>query len=173
MSDEYAKASPQGPPPDREQLAERLERAVKEPEVLRDFYLRLDVEGGHAGERYEFRLRASGTGDAQVSLVDNLRGRRQEATTVHFTQRDVAGLLRALDVRTLLEASRVQARIPPGSVVGRLEINDGRQQISALFMADPGQAESAGYRMPPRLAQLLELLYKLGAKHLRMKDVRP
>jgi hypothetical protein len=173
MSDENAKAFPQGPPPDPGQLAERFERALKEPEVRREFHVSLNVEGGHAGERYEFRFRASGTGDAEVSLVDNLRGRRDEAKIVQLTQRDISGLLRALDVRTLLQASRMQPRIPPGSVVGRLEVSDGRQEISVLFMADPGQAESAGYRMPPGLAETLERLYDLGAKHLGAKDVRP
>jgi hypothetical protein len=152
MSDEDAKAFPQGPPPEPSELAERFDRAVKEPEVRREFQIRLNVEGGHAGERYEFRFHASGTGDAEVSLVDNLRERRRE---------------------TLLEASRSRPRIPPGSVVGRLEVGDGRQEISVLFMADPGQAESAGYRMPPELAEILQRLYDLGAKHLGEKDVRP
>lgn len=173
MSAENEKEAPHGVPPDPGQLAERLERAREEPDIRRDVHVRLDVEGGHAGERYEFRFRASGTGDAEMSLVDNLRGRRDEATVAKLTRRDVSGLLRALDVSALLEASRKRPRIPPGSVVGRLEVRDGRQEISVLFMADPGQAESAGYRMPPGLAETLERLYDLGAKHLGAKDVRP
>jgi hypothetical protein len=173
MSTENAKESPDGVPPEHGQLADRLERAIEEPEIRQDFHLRLDVEGGHAGERYEFRFRASGTGDAEVSLVDNLRGRRDEAKAAKLTQRDISGLLGSLDVSTLLGASRLRPRIPPGSVVGRLDVSDGRQNISILFMADPGQAESAGYRMPPGLAETLERLYELGAKHLGTKDVRP
>jgi hypothetical protein len=173
MSDEDAKAFPQGPPPEPGELAERFDRAVKDPELRREVQVRLNVEGGHAGERYEFRFHASGTGDAEVSLVDNLRERRREAKIAQLSQRELSGLLRALDVRTLLEASRSRPRIPPGSVVGRLEVSDGRQEMSVLFMADPGQAESAGYRMPPELAEILQRLYDLGAKHLGEKDVRP
>jgi len=173
MSAEHAKAAPEGPPPDRGQLAERLERAVKEPEIRREFQVRLDVEGGHAGERYEYRFRASGTGDAEVTLVDNLHGRHEQAKIARLTQQDLSGFLRALDVAALLEASRMKPRIPPGSVVGRLQVSDGRQEISVLFMADPGQAESAGYRMPPGLAEAVERLYDLGAKHLGAKDIRP
>jgi hypothetical protein len=173
MNSEDAKAAPEGPPPDSDQLAERLDRAVKEPEIRREFQVRLDVEGGHAGERYEFRFRASGTGDAEVTLVDNLRARREEAKVAQLTQQDLSGLLRALDVTALLEASRMKPRIPPGSVVGRLQVSDGRQEISVLFMADAGQAESAGYRMPPGLAEAVERLYDLGATRLGAKDIRP
>lgn len=173
MSEGEIKGVPEGPPPDPIRLAERLDRALKEPEVRGDVKVRLSVEGGHAGERYEFRLRLSGTGDAEISLLDNLRGRREEGRIAQVTQRDVTGLLRALDVQTLLLVSRARPRIPPGSVVGRLEVSDGQQEASALFMADPGQAESAGYRMPPGLARTLERLYELGAKHLGVKDIRP
>lgn len=83
---------------------------------------------------------------------------------------DFERLLRSVDVRRLKEARRTRMpRIPPCSVLGRLEVFDGRERVEVVFMADPEQARQAGYRMPPVIARVTERIYAIAAQQLGLK----
>ena len=60
--------------------------------------------------------------------------------------------------------------IPPCSVVGVLEVFDGRERVRVVFMADPEQAREAGYRMPPAVSRLTKRIYTIAAQQLGLKS---
>jgi hypothetical protein len=171
--DESAKSYPAGAPVSPAQLAQTLKQAVDDPETRAPISVRLDVEGGQREDRYEFHFAAAGSGEAEVALLCNLRGRVFEPRRAELEEEELAGLLKAIDARSLAEASKARARIPPDSLVGRLRVSDGRQEMIVFFMADPEQARTAGYEPPAAIARVVDQIYALGAKALETEDVRP
>lgn len=171
--DESAKGYPAGAPVAPAQLAQTLKQAVEDPEVRAPISVRLDVEGGQREDRYEFHFAAMGSGEAEAALLCNLRGRAIEPRRAQLEEAELAGLLKAIDARSLAEASKARARIPPDSLVGRLRVSDGKQEMIVFFMADPEQAKTAGYEPPAGVARVVDEIYALGAKALETEDVRP
>jgi hypothetical protein len=171
--DESAKSYPAGAPVSPAQLAQTLKQAVKDPEARAPISVRLDIEGGQREDRYEFHFAAAGSGEAEAALLCNLRGRVFEPRRAQLDEGELAGLLETIDARSLAEASKARARIPPDSLVGRLRVSDGRQEMIVFFMADPEQARTAGYEPPAGIARVVDQIYALGAKALETEDVRP
>jgi hypothetical protein len=137
----------------------------------------MTIDGGGHGERYSFHFEVSASGTVKCRFGSDLAGRRLGAPADRTKPVDLDDLLRRLDVSRLkqLRQARMPA-IPPCSLVGRLEVFDGEQQLQIVFMADEGQARQAGYRMPPAVARAVDVLYDLGAKCLGLKGkkaIRP
>lgn len=171
MTNDAVSGSPGAAPPEPGELDASI-RAAIERRTAPGIRVRLDVEGGHPGERYELRVRISG-GEAEVSLLDELRGLRREPVHRSVGRTPEVALLREIDAPALAEASKVQQRIPPGSVVGRLEIGDGERSVVTVFMADKGQAESAGFRIPSQVEQVVDRIYALASETIEESDIRP
>jgi hypothetical protein len=176
MPEESKKISPAGAPFVPGEMAERLRSASEQPEAAAGVQLRLTVTGGHADERYDYRFEASGAGALSCDLHCRMTQRDAHVSNLRIERGDFVQLLRTIDVQKLIEVRRPLSRIPPCSLVGRFEIHDGVRQLTFLFMADPGQAESAGFRMPPELERIVEQVYSISAKYLRTEgpnSVRP
>ena len=137
-------AAPGAVPPAPQELAGKVERAA-----------------GDSGEASELRVEwwspegctASGTSSAAscrapascaATSAATWAATRPRTATRNPPRADFEALLRSLDVAALDAASRRRPRIPPDSLVGRLRVNDGRQDVEVTFMADPEQAEAAG-----------------------------
>lgn len=171
--DERFKATPAGAPDVPDELAAKIARALEDPKRGRDIHVRLDVEGGQHDERYEFHFDATAAGEATAGLRSELADKTLRAQTAKLPPRSRTQLLRALDVAELARAARVRPRIPPDSLIGRLEVTDGEQRVTAVFMADPEQARTAGFELPPELAKAVDTIYTLAARQLGEQDVRP
>lgn len=173
MAEDEVKRSPTAVPPAPLELAGKIQQAIEDAKARVDIHVRLNVEGGQHEERYEFRFDASGAGEIECGLKCKLSGRAYESKITKLTSRDFASLLQTIDTEKLAEASKVTPRIPPDSLVGRLQVTDGNQEVSIIFMADPEQAKTAGYEPPPQVAKVIDKIYKLGAKKLGTDNVRP
>lgn len=133
----------------------------------------LDVDNGHAAERYHFRFDGSSTGRSEVRLTDAFREVADERATGTDARETVTRALDLVDFGQLAFRARTRPRIPPGSLVARLTIARGAEQVKHIFMADEEQAKTAGVEPDPRLSELLESLYEAGAKQLGRDDIRP
>jgi len=173
MPEETTKQGPAGIPPAAVELADRLGPAGVLPADPFGVWIRLKVVGGHADERYEFRFEADGLGEVTTSLVDRIRKVEKDVRFAKMAQSDVARILKSLDIRRMAPAARAAKPIPPGSVVGRLTVGDGREEIGVVFMADRGQAKGAGVRLDPAVEEAVEQIYRVAASQLKVKDVRP
>jgi hypothetical protein len=172
-SDENSKASPVGAPFAARELAAKFRRAIDESEARSDLRVRLDVDGGPHDERYHFHFTTTGAHEAEAELHDRLRDRSVKRRPARLAAGDMTSLLKAIDVDGLVAASRIRPMIPPDSLVGRLRVGDGEQEVTVVFMADPEQARSAGYEPPGAVSRVVDRIYELGAKAVGAKDVRP
>jgi len=154
-------------------LVRKVSAGVSDPDSARDLRVALWVEGGAPSERYEFSFEAAGSGEASAGMRNEATGREARARTIELERGDFTDLLRTLDVRNLIRLAGRPQRIPPDSVIGRLEISDGEQRVSSVFMADPEQAKDAGYEVPQAVADAVDRIYDLAARQLDEKDLRP
>jgi hypothetical protein len=170
---EHEKAGPEGGPAGVPELAERFREGGTQPADDRELRVRLEVSGGTAGERYRFEFTALESGEVAASLHDELRGIDERTKAAEPLREQVQQLFRAVDVPRLAEASRGRQPIPPCSVVGRLTVSDGRQDVTVVYMADPGQAEDAGFRPHPAVEAVVGEVHALAARQLGLKTVAP
>jgi hypothetical protein len=172
QSNHTGKDQPAAAPSVPGELVKKVSEGISDPERARDLRVALWVEGGAPSERYEFHFEASGSGEARAGMKNEATGREAKPRTIELEPSDFSDLLRTLDVRRLIRAAGQQQRIPPDSVIGRLEISDGEQRVSTVFMADAEQAKDAGYELPREVAQAVDRIYDLAARQLDEKDVR-
>lgn len=143
--------------------------------------VRLHIEGGNRAERYQFHFEISASGEVRSEMRSELSGRRVPAQATRLEPAEVERLLKTLDVAKLKKAAarlapRKARPIPPCSLIGRLEVWDGRALVQVTFMADPGQAEHAGHKLPAELERLVEAIYSLAAREMGLETanaVRP
>lgn len=167
------KTTPRGGPPIFQELEEQVQRAATDPGKAEYVRVKMVVDGGVEEEKYRFRFVASTEGEVECEMTCRLSDRNYETQTEKLSQKRLAKLFGAIDIPALVEARRPDINIPPCSLVGRLEVSNGEQTVTAIFMADAGQANTAGYSMPPALAEAAEVIYDLSAKQLGAKKVRP
>jgi hypothetical protein len=173
MAEEITKQSPGGAPIAPGGLAARIGPAGVAPEDPSGIRIRLEVVGGHADERYEFRFEADGAGSATLHMVDRIRKVEKSRREEKLAKDDVARIVKSLDAGRLAEMTRGPQPIPPDSVVGRLTVAGGGEEVSVIFMADREQAEAAGVRLDPAVAEAVEEIYRLAGRRLGVKDIRP
>lgn len=167
------KSTPKGAPSIFQNLDEQVQRAAAEPKAGGNIRIKMLIEGGVHEERYHFHFVASGEGEVECGMRCQLSDRAYDTRATEMSREEFAEILQKIRVPTLVESSQPDVPIPPCSLVGRLEISNGEQTMSAVFMADAGQAETAGYKMPPALAEIVERIYDLAERQLDAKDVRP
>lgn len=175
MVDEM-KTVPAGIPSVPAELIETLRLALERPELASQVQIRMSIDGGQEAERYSFHFDASGAGVFSARMNCRMTERRLESGSERIERQDFVRLLRAADLPRLMETYRPLNRIPPCSLVGRLEITDGRQRVTFLFMADAAQAAAAGFQMPAELARLVDEVYAVSAKYMGVhgpEAVRP
>lgn len=172
MGNQQTKLAPGGIPQVHQELAEKIERAQQEPAAGQDLSIRMVIDGGEPEEHFRFVFEALGAGEINCGLICALTQREHPAERNQLPPDEFRTLLTAVELPELVKAYRPLKNIPPGSLVGRLEIRDSQQTFVFQFMADSGQAESAGHVPSPALMKLIETIYEIGGRQLG-EDVRP
>ena len=160
-------------PPDGEPLQDVLRRALRDEQARRPVTISLQVRGGAPGQAYSFDFRAAGDGTARAELSDALRQRQARSGAASVEERDFARLLRRIVSSGVLELPEEPPRFLPDTVVGILEVSDGRSTYRRYFAADPDQAAVQGKSPPPELVRAIEPIYALGAALTKVRSVRP
>jgi hypothetical protein len=167
------KATPGGAPDDRRTLADKLGPAETEPRAPAGIRVRLDVEGGSMPDRYELHFEATGAGDVQASVVDGLRGLEAVRNVGQVPPEQIRDIFKSLDVADFADVRRRLPPIPPDSTIGILTVSAGRDEETIVFMVDEGQAESAGFELPPNLRRAVDGIYEVAARQLDRDSIRP
>lgn len=133
--------------------------------------LRLRIDGGTPEERYDFSFDLSRSGAVRLRFLSAVSGREVPEKVTRLDVDEVEHLRRAVDVSRLRRTSLRQARarqkpIPPCSLIGILEVWDQTGPARITFMADPGQAEQAGHRIPADVKKAVDAIYARAARHL-------
>jgi hypothetical protein len=157
-------------------IVEGLRAAIADPKTRPRAYIRLSASGGVRGEAYDFEYRIDAGGRTSARLLDELKGRRVAGPSVSTEAADparFAALTATLDIEALMRSETPTGGFPPDSVVGRLEVSDGEQTATFLFMADDEQARRARLPAPDSLRKAVDAVYRAAAAHLHTEDVRP
>ncbi len=157
-----------------ESLEEKLERATRD-EVDRELRVSLLVAGGAPSQRYRFHLAADASGRVQGELRCELSGREGKSRRRTLARKEFADLVRAIVASGVLEVPAEQPRFLPDTVVGTLELSDGRSSLRWDFAADAEQAEAQGTPPPPAVEKAVDDIYARGAKLMgkRTPSVKP
>ena len=168
-----AKATPGGIPQDPTPLAAKIGAANVAPKDPAGVRVTLDIEGGSAADRYEFHFEGTGSGDTQIALKDRLRQLEILPSVGEASVDEMTEVLTRLDIAQMETLSRSVPPIPPDSTVGILTVSDGRQDATIVFMADEGQAETAGFELPDDLRRAVDKIFDIGARQVDLESVRP
>ena len=162
------------PTEEAESLERKLERAARD-EVDRELRVSLLVAGGVPSQRYRFHFAADGSGRVRCELDCDLSDRKGKAGRRTLAQKEFADLVRAIVASGVLEVSAEQPRFVPDTVVGSLELSDGRSSLRWDFAADPEQAKTQGAVPPPAVERAADEIYSLGGRLMgkRTASVKP
>lgn len=158
------KPGPGSPYVPSEDSRRALQAALARPEPLRDVAVTLTIGGGLPEDRYALRFESRGASDVKCGLATPGARGRMQLQALQFSDDEAADVRRRLT--ELLKADLPVPRIPPDSLVGRLDISVGTERVTIYFMADPGQARDAGHPPPPPLTRTLEAIYAVCARGL-------
>ena len=119
---------------------ETLLKAVQEPRVAEEVTVALKISGGLPSQAYRFEFRASGKGEVHCEMRSELTSRQAKAQVQQLESKQFTALLRNLLASGVLEVPQEPPRFLPDTLVGRLEISDGKSVHRIYFAADPDQA---------------------------------
>jgi hypothetical protein len=155
-------------------LEQKLERAARD-EVDRDLRVSLLVAGGVPSQRYRFHFAAVGSGQVRCELDCELSGRKAKASRRTLDRKQFADLVRAIVGSGVLQVSTEQPRFLPDTIVGTLELSDGRSSLRWDFAADPEQAKTQGAVPPSAVERAADEIYSLGGRLMgkRAPSVKP
>ena len=167
------KSIPTQSPVTSSSLAERLRVVRKLPEEMRGIRVTLHVSGGVAGQSYTFRFTASGEGDVTCHIRCELSKRDAHTRKSQLSQEEFGDLLDKIRSSKLLELDPEPAGFLPDTVVGCLEITDGRNVYRTYFAADADQARVQNRIVPRPLKRAVDAIYTLGTQLTGLKSVSP
>jgi hypothetical protein len=160
-------------PEDRGSLAETVQLGIEQSSFAPDLHVALVISGGVPSQMYQLEFDVAGTGDVMSRLQSDLARHGPKSARTRLDRGDVVRLFRTILKSGILDTAPEPPGFLPDTVVGRLEILDRRELYRSYFAADADQAEVQG-RMPPRpLQMVVEEVYRLAAKLLGVRSVRP
>jgi hypothetical protein len=154
-------------------LWETLDKSLADVDVRSKFLVELRVSGGMPSQAYYFHFRASGAGTVQCAIRSVLHGREGRREDASLDQRDWMMLLETIHTSGVLGIPQEAPRFLPDTVVGYLEISDGKSTHRVYFAADEEQATVQAKVPPPELIKVVDTIYQLGSKLLDMPSVKP
>ena len=132
--------------------------AMENPQRRRQIRVALTVAGGMPEEPYELRFESYGNGELSCGLVTP-QARQMRMERASLSEREASDLLGRMNLTELVKAESPMPRIPPDSLVGRLEVSADGEPLVIYFMADPGQARDAGQPPPAHVVRAVEAIY--------------
>ena len=171
MAIEPTKQNPDGVPidPGVFGVAEAEDISIEKDEAR----VRLFISGGLRGQEYLFDLDVDSSGHGSFEMSCDISKRCAERQEIKVEASEIIGVLRAFEPAFASREILRQGGFPPCSLIGRLEVEIGGRLFVQFFMADPAQAETAGYRAPPFVIETTEALYRMAERQLGIENVRP
>ena len=154
-------------------MPELLRRSIDDVELRRGLRVSLAIDGGLTGEKYQFELRVSGEGKAEIQMVCGLTHRAVSPCVYKLNPVLQRELLQELLESQVLSERHEPPGFPPDSLVGRLELAYERAVFRVFFMADPEQARTAGRLPNAALVRAVEAMFALGALMVGRDNLRP
>lgn len=148
-------------------------RAITEPQTGEDIIVKLKVSGGIPSKAYRFDFQASGKGEFHCEMKCELSKRETKASKRTIESKQFANLLKNLAASGVLETEQEPPRFLPDTVIGTLEISDGKSAHRIYFAADPEQAITQGKVPSPEVLKAVDSIYALASKLTGQRMVKP
>lgn len=156
---------------DPEALRSALERAA-DGKADRRLKISLRVAGGAPSQRYRFEFVARGTGTASSELSDDATDRREKSDE-RVEPAELADLARKMLASGILDTPAEAPRFLPDTLVGILDITNGRTSFRRYFAADADQAQVQAASPPAGVAEAADAVLSLGAKRIGKRSIKP
>ena len=167
------KSRPSQQPDIRPSLSDSLELALDNPEIAQDIRITLRISGGLHDQSYALNFEASGGGGMRCNFECALSGRKRSEKRRKPDAKAFAKLLDRIRSSGVLDIAEEGPPFLPDTVVGCLEVTDGRSVTKHYFAADPDQA-SVQKRVPPAaLLRAVESIYAEGARITGARSIKP
>jgi hypothetical protein len=167
---ETPKDSPE-PIEEPEALRSALERAA-DGKADRRFKISLRVAGGAPSQRYRFEFVARGTGTASSEVsceVTDQHGKSDE----RLDPAELADLARKVLASGILDTPAEPPRFLPDTLVGILDITNGKTSFRRYFAADADQAQVQAAAPPAGVDEAADAIFSLGAKRVGRRSIKP
>jgi hypothetical protein len=151
-------------------LQSALERAA-DGKPDRRLEISLRVGGGAPSQRYHFEFVARGTGTA--SSYSGEAPDRQGTSEERLDPAELSDLARQVLASGVLDTPGEPPRFLPDTLVGILDITNGKMRFRRYFAADPDQAQVQDAMPPPSVTRAADAIFALGAKRMGKRSVKP
>jgi hypothetical protein len=152
---------------------ETILKAVQEPRAAEEITVTLKISGGLPSQAYRFEFRASGKGDVHCEMASELTSRQAKTRARKLESKQFAALLRGLIASGVLEVPQEPPYFLPDTLVGLLEISDGKSAHRIYFAADPDQASVQEQAPRPEVKKAVDLIYSLASKVTGARAIKP
>jgi hypothetical protein len=155
-----------------ESFVGELKNVLLKDEARKDINVRLFIKGGIPSQSYRFQLNLNGRGEVDCFIDDKLRQRHGEAKAVINIEQSVQLFSQILKAN-ILNIFNENTLFLPDTLVGYLEITYQKYKHRVYFTPLEDQAEVQNMRMPGGLEVILEQLFDIGSKALKIDSVNP
>ncbi|HET8677632.1 MAG TPA: hypothetical protein VFO63_17665 [Blastocatellia bacterium] len=152
---------------------ETLLKAVQEPRVAEEITVALKISGGLPSQAYRFEFRASGKGEVHCEMASEPTSRQAKAKAQKLEGKQFTALLKNLLASGVLEIPQEPPSFLPDTLVGRLEISDGKSVHRIFFAADPDQASVQDKVPRPEVLKAVDSIYALASKVTGTRSIKP
>jgi len=167
------KSEPAERPEPCELLRKNLDKGLKDAEIRNKLSVELHIGGGMPAQGYRFLFRASGGGAVHSEIRCGLSGRERQTKEAFLNRKDWMKLLQTVLTSGVLDMPAEAPCFLPDTIVGYLEISDGKSKHRLYFAADEEQAKVQNKVPPPELLRVVGAIYELGNQLLDMPSVKP
>ncbi len=172
MNNTPVKDPPKGAPPDQQPVEKTIDEVLTNGDKHRASVL-LNISGGHAGEKFHLDIKLDSGGTMTCDMSCELSKRHIEPLQLTVEPEELAKVLTAFSPALKDDDSERQGGFPPCSLIGRLTVLIDDRQTVRYFMADPGQAETEGYKPPDYVQNTTEALYRFAERKTGIDNIRP
>jgi hypothetical protein len=166
------KKAPTGIPQSIKLQQNNFNLSFKDQKNFKNLGLSMKIDGGVHGEKFKFDFDANAKGEVVCGMNCQLSDRQHKVKKYKVNTEVFQELFNLVNIGEYLKLQN-QIRIPPCSLIGRIELRNGKEKMEFIFMADKGQAEEVGYRIPDAMSVLIEKIYTITERQLKSKDIRP
>lgn len=138
----------------------------------KSFNISVSVHGGMPSEKFNFNFKLNKDHQLECDLECQMSKRKAKLKKSALKETELKKLVRGIEKTGILNSSVYKGQFVPCTLVGTLNIELGDKKFQTHFIADEEQAKMQKSNSP-EIENAIELIYKMAAKKLKVKSVKP
>ncbi len=149
-----------------------IKRITSDLAKRKELKVSLKISGGIPSQAYRFNLNVTGEGSSDSSLHCAITNREGRGET-NLEAKELNHLFTTITKSNILNIYQAPPLFLPDTLIGILEISYHDQVHRIYFAADEAQAEVQNMKTPSEVKLVIDQLYKIGNKILKLRSVKP